>query len=104
MAAVSHRLLRKYLDHHQNNPTGQPIGDDADEALQAECERVWGLMQRLPDSYTPSDLEARVWNAIADNSRKSNRNAQMAVARHWNARVGEENITGKDKGKETRGR
>lgn len=86
MAAVSHTQLRKYLAQHQNNPAGQPIGDAADEALQAECERVWGLMQRLPDSYTPSDLEAAVWNAVADDRRKGTRNAQMAVARHWNAK------------------
>jgi hypothetical protein len=86
MAAVSHQLLRHYLNLHQNNPAGQPIPEDADEALQAECERVWGLMQRLPDSYTPSNLEAAVFNAVADDRRKGNRNAQMAVARHWNAR------------------
>ena len=47
---------------------------------------MWGLMQRLPDSYTPSDLEAAVWNAVADDRRKGTRNAQMAVARHWNAK------------------
>ena len=47
---------------------------------------MWGLMQMQPDSYTPSDLEAAIFNAFADGSRKGNRNAQMAVARHWNAR------------------
>ena len=86
MTTETPQRLREYLSLHQNNPAGSEIPARAGHALQVECERVWGLMQMQPDSYTPSDLEAAIFNAFADGSRKGNRNAQMAVARHWNAR------------------
>ena len=80
--------LRVYLERFRNNPAGIPLQAAAVQALRAECQRVWGLMQRQPNTYTPTELEAAIFNAIADEATKRTQAARLAVERHYNARTG----------------
>lgn len=80
--------LRQYLAMYQNNPEGTRLSREVVETLQREVDRIWRRMQADSDTYTPSNIEFAVFNALAGQARKNDQKAQKAIQRHWNGRKG----------------
>lgn len=78
--------LRRYLALFQYNPAGAALPARADRALNAELTRIYVLMQTYPTRYTPTKLEAAIFNALADENMRRNPRARQVVSRYHNTR------------------
>lgn len=80
------RELINNLNMVQNNPANVPISADVNRALTKELDRILTMMKRQPNTYTPNNLEFRVFNAMATRPMQNDPSARAAIARHWNWR------------------
>lgn len=86
MPRSAEETLKRHLALYQNNPAGVRLPREAAQALQTEFERIWGLIQCRPESYTPSDLEYAVFNALASAQHRNDAKATRVIGRYWDGR------------------